>query len=471
MRSKPVIRIRHGLDIPVPGTATLRLGDLAEPGHYAVKPTDHVGVEPRLLVGEGDTVMAGTPLFVDKRNPDAHFTSPVSGTVSAILRGEKRALLAVVVASDGAHKSTVFQSYDSTANPEGMSRDQVAALLVESGLWTALVRRPFGIAPTLNEQPKALFISTFDTSPLPVDYSFILAGREEDFQTGIDVLKRLAGTVHLSVSAPTRRKAIAEAGNLFFTQLRNVELHRFAGPHPAGLVGTQIASIDPINKGECVWTIGVQDVATIGHLFRTGEYRPERVVALCGPTVATPQYYRTFTGASVSGMAQLAKADADSAAVRLISGNVLSGTAIASDGYLSAGCDKVSVLPEGDRYDFLGWLRPNVRKFSASRTFLSGFVAGRQHRKCLEKCQFDTGYHGSRRPLFVTGEFERLVPIGIYPNELIKACITGDIERMEGLGIYEVEPEDLALCEFADTSKTEIQALVRQALELLRKEG
>ncbi len=455
MKDLEVIRIKKGLDIPIPGTARRELTDLFPDGYeFAVKPTDYVGVAPRLLVSEGDKVKAGTPLFEDKNNEGVPFVSPVSGTVTAIVRGEKRALLSVVVTESGKRKA---ESDNICKDADGYRRTMIA-----SGVWNLLRQRPFGIVPRKDSQPKAVFVSVFDSSPLPVDVDFVLRDRKEDFQQGINALATFA-PVHLSLDGKRQRDS-------FLAQIANATVHFFEGPHPAGLVGTQIACIDPINKGETVWTVNAQDVATIGHLLRTGEYRPERVVALCGPCVDNPQYYRVLDGMKVEAMTDKNLAQGKSR--RIICGDVLSGTSIAEDGYLSASCDKVCLIPEGDYYDFMGWLRPNFRKYSVSRTFLSGFFKRKAEsgkRKAFG-FTFDTGKHGSVRPLFVTGEFEKLVPLDIYPMQLIKACIIGDIELMENLGIYEVEPEDLALCEFADTSKTEIQAIIRSGLEKIRKE-
>ncbi|MBO7489561.1 MAG: Na(+)-translocating NADH-quinone reductase subunit A [Bacteroidales bacterium] len=460
-----VIRIKKGRDIPIPGTAQQNITELfPEVCEYAVKPTDYVGVAPRLLVAEGDNVLAGTPLFEDKNNEGVPFVSPVSGTVKAIVRGEKRALLAVVVGTENGERKTESATHPAlTGTPlqEGrVTESDVRETMIKSGLWNLLRQRPFGIVPRKDSQPKAIFISAFDSSPLPVDLDYALKGREEDLQQGVKVLATIA-PVHLSLNAKSQR-------NSFMTKIANAEIHFFEGPHPAGLVGTQIAKISPINKCESVWTVNVQDVATIGHLFRTGEYRPERVVAVCGPCVEEPQYYRIIEGMKAETLLHFPQASR----LRTICGDVLSGTSISTDGYLSASYDKISVIPEGDYYDFMGWLRPNFRKFSFSRTFLSGFFKRRTEngeRRTLN-FTFDTGRHGSVRPLFVTGEFEKLVPLDIYPMQLIKACIVGDIELMENLGIYEVEPEDLALCEFADTSKTEIQAIIRNGLEKIRKE-
>lgn len=465
------IRITKGLDIPIPGAAQREL-ELLFPSHdgvqyeYAVKPTDYVGVAPRLLVSEGDSVIAGSPLFEDKNNPGIPFVSPVSGTVKAIVRGEKRKLLSVIVEADeGLQRNRQFKITDADLT----DAEKIREMLVESGLWNMLRQRPFGIVPRPGSQPKAIFISAFDSSPLPVDYDYILqahrslAQSRENFQQGITVLSQIA-PVHLSLDGKSQRDS-------FLANTANATVHFFEGPHPAGLVGTQIAYIDPINKGETVWTIGVQDVAIIGHLFHTGTYKPDRVVAFCGPNVLKPIYYSLLAGSDIP--TTILKDG--SGKQRIICGDVLSGVSmrrtkdnIASDSFLSASCDKVCFIPEGDYYDFMGWLRPNLRKFSISRTFLSGILS--KIKIQCSKIDFDTSKHGSQRPLFVTGEFEKLVPLDIYPMQLIKACIVGDIELMENLGIYEVEPEDLALCEFADTSKTEIQAIIREGLEKVRKE-
>ena len=465
-------KIKKGLDIHIPGTAEKVLSVMPEAGEYAVKPTDYIGVAPRLLVAEGDTVEAGSPLFEDKNNEGVPFVSPVSGIVKAVVRGEKRALLAVVVVSDG--KRQAASGRPGTENdPDG-----IRETILKTGLWNLLRQRPFGIVPRKDSRPKALFVTLFDSSPLPVDMDFILQGREDDFRYGLEMLAKIAGPVHLAFNGNSQRESKLKSDN------PKISNHFFAGPHPAGLVGTHISLISPINKGETVWTVNAQDVATIGHYFATGEYYPLRTVALCGPCVYNPQYYQVLDGANIGEITGglLLPENSETGHLRIICGDVLSGTSVDDDGYLSAGCDKISVIPEGDYYDFMGWLRPNFKKFSFSRTFLSGHLSkllchrspatGRQSLITNHDSLFtiDTGIHGSVRPLFVTGEFEKLVPLDIYPMQLIKACIVGDVEQMEELGIYEVEPEDLALCEFADTSKTEIQTIVRNALEKLRKE-
>ncbi len=447
------IKIKKGLDIEIRGTAIQEVEPLTVTGDFALMPDDHVGVAPRLLVAEGDTVLAGSPLYEDKNNTLAHFVSPVSGTVKAIVRGEKRALLAVVVSADSEQKSVEYKKL----NPLQANRDELTQHLVDTGLWTLIKQRPFGIIPHTPDAPKAVFVSVFDSSPLPVDYTFALKGREEDFQWGIDALHRLSGKVYLSLHSTQ--------ANTFLAKTQHAEIHYFEGCHPAGLVGTQIAKISPINQGERVWTVEAQDIAILGHALRCGEYKPERMVAVGGPSVAFPHYYRTLGGVQVSMLTP----KMDDAHVRYICGDVLSGISVAREGFLSAACSKVSVIAEGDQYDFLGWLRPNFKKYSLSRTFLSGFFARCKKSTVAQRCAIDTGYHGSHRPLFVTGEFETLTPLNIYPMQLIKSCMIGDIDQMISLGLLEVEPEDLALCEFADTSKTEIQKVIREGLELIRK--
>lgn len=444
------IRIKKGLDLCLKGAAQLQTVDSTSIQDYAIKPTDFIGVTPKLLVKEGDTVKAGTPLFYDKNNEAIRFCSPVSGTVKAVVRGEKRKLLAVVVTSDGTHTS---ESFDTSK----LGREEIINTMLASGAWTLLRQRPYGIVADPAAKAKGIFISAFDSNTLAPDYDYVLKGREADFQKGLDILSKLA-KVHLSYNPQLNKSSM-------FTAAKNVELHQFEGKHPAGLVGTQIAMIDPINKGEAVWTINVQDVAVIGHLFATGEYRPEKLIALAGPVVSDPKYFKIFAGANLQTVTSAVTTDN----VRFISGSVLSGTQIEKDGFIGHYDSYVSVIEEGNKYDFMGWLLPGFKKYSVSRTFLSGFFARcASNGKSVNCREVNTGLHGSVRPHVVTGEFERVMPLDIYPMQLIKACIIGDIDLMENLGIYEVEPEDFALCEFVDTSKTEIQTVIREGLELIR---
>ena len=455
------IKIKRGLDIPLQGWATHCLTDLRYEPLYAVKPTDYVALQPRLKVAEGDSVRHGDELFCDKHDERIRFTSPVDGVVRSIVRGERRALQAVVVE----------RASDASFTQPRWANLPLRDAMLDCGLWTALRQRPFGIVPSPDDSPKAIFISCFDSAPLAPDFAFVMAGREHLFVEGVRALSSLTeGCVHLSFSSDKQVSTLLLNACM---AVERVKIHYFQGPHPAGNVGTQIASLDPINKGEKVWTIPYQEVATLGRLASEGCYCPERMIAFVGPVARHPQYYRLYAGASVASMAESQLANTNYPALqiqhsaRLISGNVLSGTQIDADGFLGANDAMITAIEEGDQYDFMGWLMPGFDKFSFSRTFLSGLHS--QVAKLLP-LSFNTNLHGGVRPLVFTGNFERVFPFNIYPMQLIKAAIIGDIELMEKLGIYEVEPEDLALCEFIDPSKTEIQSVIRGALEQCRKE-
>ena len=482
------ITIRKGLDIPISGAAELRLTDARSITTYAVKPTDFVGLTPHLVVEEGDVVQAGDALFVDKHDERILFTSPVNGHVKAIVRGEKRKLLEVVVEAD--FKSTSSTGSDCKSSPTTMHADEIKEAMLQCGLWTMLRQRPFGTVANPDDKPKTIFVSAFDSAPLAPDYDFALQGKETFFAKGLEALGKLTdGKVHICFR-PNQK--LAEQFSIRNSQLTtsnasHFSIHFIKGPHPSGSIGTQIAHIDPINKGEVVWTMNPQDVAVLGELVTTGNYNPEKVIAIAGPNIKNPHYYRVKAGACLSEIIKgqllnnnYPKIDADDSAKanRVISGDILSGTQIAVEGFIGAYDDLVSILPEGDYYDFMGWMMPGLRKYSFSRTFLSGFMPkstfkplGIELPRFESLWKYDTNTHGDERPLVFTGNFERVFPFDIYPTQLIKACIIGDIELMENLGIYEVEPEDFALCEFIDTSKTDIQAIVREALEKLRKEA
>ncbi len=446
-----VITIRKGLDIPIDGVAAQHVIDKLDIRLYAVKPTDFVGLTPKLLVAEGDAIKVGDALFCDKNDERIRFTSPVGGMVKAVVRGEKRKILEVVVEADGKIETSEYFGF--SENSEDLKN-----IMLQCGLWTMLRQRPFGTVANPDDEPKAIFVSAFSSAPLAPDYDFVMQGRKEFFKKGLEALTKLTkGKVHVCFGHETLGGVMRDIEQL---PTANCQLptHYVKGPHPAGNIGTQIAHIDPINKGDVVWTMNIQDVAVLGELVSTGVYNPEKIIAVAGPNVANPQYYKVRAGACIKDFGFKENS-------RIISGNVLSGNKIESDGFIGAYDDLVSAIPEGDYYDFMGWLMPGVKKFSFSRTFLSGFLPK------LLRWKFDTNTHGDVRPLVFTGYFEKVFPFDIYPTQLIKACVIGDIELMENLGIYEVEPEDFALCEFIDVSKTDIQAIVREALEKLRKEG
>ncbi len=462
--SPDTITIRKGLDIPIGGKAEKRLTEASGITSCALKPTDYVGLTPRLLVGEGDVVAMGDALFCDKNDERLRFTSPINGQVKAIVRGEKRKVLEVVVEANG---KTVPAIYEIPTTPE-----ETKDLMLRSGLWTMMRQRPFGIVANPDDKPKAIFVTGFNSAPLAPDYDFMMQGREAFLKKGLEVLTQLTdGKVHICFR-PGQKLA-----NHLSSLNSRLSTHFVKGPHPAGNIGTQIVHIDPINKGEVVWSINLQDVAVLGELVETGIYNPQKIIAVAGPNLKNPHYYRVSAGICLKDIiaGQLLNAEYpemeapdSSKGNRIISGDVLSGTQITAEGFLGAYDDLVSILPEGDYYDFLGWLMPGFRKYSFSRTFLSGFL---QIPRFSSLWRFDTNTHGDERPLVFTGNFERVFPFDIYPSQLIKACIVGDIEQMENLGIYEVEPEDFALCEFIDVSKTNLQEIVREALEKIRKEA
>lgn len=433
------IKIKKGLDIPLGGLPERTLIDVRCIERYAVKPPDVVGFTPRLLVAEGDMVAAGQPLVADKHDPRLTLPSPVHGTVEAIVRGEKRKLMEVVVR----------KGLEDLKDPKN-HKD----LTPEAPVWWMIKERPFGTIANPDHKPKGIYVSLRDTNPLAPDLDFALKGREQEFEAGVKALE-----------------AIAE-----------VHCVRAEGPHPAGNIGTIIASLDPINKGECVWTVNAQDVANIGRWCLTGDYRPERVISVGGPTAKTPHYYRVICGTCLKQITDAQLMDNSYPSLtrttnttRIISGSPLNGTTVAADGFLGMYDQQLCFIEEGDHYDFMGWLIPGLKKFSFSKTFLSGFMGlvGKMGFMGDRKPSYDfnTNVHGSVRPFLFTGSFERVFPFDIYPLQLIKACIVGDVELQEKLGIYEVEPEDFALCEFIDPSKTEIQTIIREALEVLRKEA
>lgn len=444
-----VIKIKKGLDIPLAGSAEKTVKSV-ESSNYAIKPTDFTGVFPKLMLKEDGKVKAGTAIFYDKYNEKVKFTSPVSGTITAINRGPKRVIEEIVIESDGKFEYEEFQQ----ANPNDLDVETIKGQLLESGLWPAIRRRPFEVIARPEDKPKAIFISGFDTHPLAPDLSFIAHGKGDEFQTGLDALKKLTeGTIHLNILANEKNTGV-------FTNAKNVQINRFMGPHPAGNVGTQINKIDPVNKDEVVWHINVQDVIMIGRLFLNGRYDATKIVALAGSEVKNPHYFKLIHGSSIEPMvAQNLKQEH----VRYISGNPLTGDKTYNRGFIGYYDHQVTVLPEGDHFEFVGWAAPGFNKFSTSRTYFSWLQSGKKYR-------IDTNLKGGPRALVMTGQYEKVFPFDIYPMQLLKAIIVEDIELMEKLGIYEVGPEDFALCEFVDTSKTEIQEIVHNGLEMARKE-
>ncbi len=445
------IKIKKGLNIKLAGEAGKILSDLPSPETFAIKPTDFIGVTPKLLVKQGDEVKTGTPLFYDKNNEAIKFCSPVSGEVIEVIRGEKRRILEVKILADKELTYVVFNK----ANPDDLSREEILQALLNSGVWPLIRQRPFGIIANPNEIPKSVFISAFDTNPLAPDNNFIMHGNDEEFQTGLDALRKLTGgKVHLNINADGTPSAI-------FLGSKGVVINNISGPHPAGNVGLQIHHLDPVNKGEVVWCINIQDVLIIGRLFTHGKFDPVRVIALTGSQVKHPKYYKTLVGSAVKNI--IADGGLKDGENRIISGNVLTGKQIDSDGYIGFYDAQVTVIPEGHKPEFMGWLAPGFNKLSMSRTFFSWLKPNKKH-------SIDTNMHGEERPFVITGEYEKVFPMDIYPVQLLKSILIEDIEMMENLGIYEVVEEDFALCEFVCTSKIEAQHIIRKGLDIIRRE-
>jgi len=445
-----IIKIKRGLDIKLQGKAEKNLIKAGSSGPYALKPTDFIGLFPKLNIQAGDPVKIGTALFSDKARPEIKFVSPVSGKVTEIIRGEKRKILSVIMESDGKDDFMKFFSGD----PLTLSPGKITETLLESGTWPLIRQRPYNVIANPKQKPKAIFISGFDSAPLSPDLDFIMKDMEKEFQTGINALKKLTeGKVHLSLPADSE---VCPA----FSKASGVELHYFKGPHPAGNPGIQIHHIDPINKGEVAWVVSPQGVASIGKLFIEGSYDNNITLALTGSEVSKPAYYKLIKGASILS---LLKENTSSKELRIISGNVLTGSQLMKDGFLGFYDNQVTVIPEGKFFDFLGWALPGLEKFSTSRSFFSWLCPSKQY-------VLDTNLKGGERAFVISGQYEKVLPMDIYPVQLIKAILAENIDKMEQLGIYEVVEEDMALCEFVCTSKIEVQAILRKGLDLMRKE-
>lgn len=442
------IHLKKGLDIPIKGVAAQKTVKTVVPTTVAVKPTDFKGLLPRLLVKEGDPVLAGSPVMADKMHPEILLTSPVSGTVAQIVRGEKRKLLAVVIKADDKKAAVDFGPQKIAS----MGADEVRDLLLKSGLWVALVQRPYGILADPALRPKSVFISAFNTAPLAADYDYTLFSDVQYVQAGVDVLGKLTdGGVHLSINERT-------ASSTPFHKIENVIMHVVSGKHPAGNVGVQISHIAPIQKGDTVWTVSLPLVAAIGKLFATGKLDLSRKVAVTGPSVADPAYVAALPGTPVKELVE----PGDN--VRVVGGNVLTGEILGTDGYLGFFQDQLTLLPEGNHKEWFGWAKPFRPKiFSTSACYFSWLTP-------RKKYEMDTNLHGGLRAFVQTKCFEDVTPIEIFPIYLIKACLAKDIEKMEQFGIYEVLPEDLALCDYVDPSKNEIQAIIADGIDYMIKE-
>ena len=448
--SKTIV-LKKGLNLPITGCAEKRLSKTLLSDVVALQPSDFKGLLPRLLVKEGDPVLAGSPVFSDKNNPDILITSPASGTVKAIVRGEKRKLLAVLIQTDPEQKYADF----GVKSPAALSADEVKAALLSSGLWPWLVQRPYGIIANPALTPKAIFVSAFNSTPGAADTDFAFESEIAAIQTGIDALARIA-TVHVSFNAKTYASSP-------LAKLAGIEKHFFEGKCPAGNVGVQISHICPIKKEETVWTVSLQGLAAIGKLFSKGKYDVRRLVAVSGPMAIQPAYVNALPGTPMTALKAFYSTNED--IVRIISGDVLSGKTVGVEGYLGFFDNTVTIIKEGTEKEPFGWAKPlRWNQFSTDHTYFSWLTPWRKY-------DMDTNLHGGPRAFVMSDEYyAKVLPMDIYPLYLIKACIAGDIEKMEKFGIYEVLPEDLAVCEFVDPSKNYIQEIIAKGIDLMLKE-
>ncbi len=446
------INLKNGLDIPIAGIAVQKVKKAIAPDVVAVKPTDFRGLMPRLLVKEGDIVEAGTPVMADKLCPDVLFASPVSGTVEAVVRGEKRKLLEIRIKADRTQKYVDFGVKD----VKSLDAVQIKAALLQSGLWPSLIQRPYGVIANPESAPKAVFVSAFSTAPLAADPEYALRDDLDHIQTGVNALAKLtSGGVHMSFNE-------VNYNGTPFHKLENIIAHTFSGKHPAGNVGVQIHHIAPIQKGETVWTVSLMMLAAIGKLFNTGKYDVSRKVAITGPKAVEPCYVTALAGMSMADIKEFYDNSAND--LRFISGDVLSGTNIGAEGFLGFHDNQVTILKEGNEYELLGWAKPfRCKQFSASHTYFSWLTP-------KKKYDMDTNLHGGPRAFVMSDLYGKVLPMSLYPVYLIKACLTGDLDKMEKFGIYEVLEEDLALCEYVCPSKIEIQSILSDGIATMMKE-
>lgn len=448
---EPLYKIKKGLDIMLEGAAEQQLAVCPLAETYAVKPADFNGIVPKLAVKEGCSVKAGDPLFVDKATEKIAVVSPVSGTVKAIERGERRKLLRICIESDGKQDYKSFNAPD----PEKASGEEVHALMLEAGMAAFLRQRPYDVIADPEQKPKSIFVSAFSTMPLAADFSFVAKGREGDFKTGIAALSRIA-PVYVGINP--------QQINSELLPITHAKVSVFSGPNPAGNVGVQINHIDPVNKGETVWTMAPEHVIMLGELFRTGKVNLTRRIAVAGSMITAPAYVETLIGAPMTSI--IGDKIKGTGHVRIIGGNPLVGERSGMDDYLGVFCTEVCAIPEGDDVnEAFGWIMPRLNQFSTSRSYFS-WLFGKS-----KKYDLDCRIKGGERHIIMSGEYDRVFPMDIYAGYLIKAIITGDIDRQEALGIYEVAPEDFAVAEFVDSSKLELQKIVREGLDLLRKEN
>ncbi len=449
------VNLQKGHNILLEGVPEQIIDEQVEVTTFAVQPTNFIGISPipKVMVEIGAEVKAGDPLFFDKKSPEVKYCAPVSGEVIAVNRGEKRSIVEVVILAD---KEVKYRTYE-MPDLDSVSREELVQFLLESGAWPLIRQRPYNVVADFNEAPRDIFISTFDTGPLAPDLNFVVEGKGEDFQMGLDVLNKLTdGKVYLGLDGNGET-----APSKVFTEAEGVEKQWFMGKHPAGNVGIQIHNTDPILSGDKVWTLGVQEVITLGKLFTEQRFNTERIVAVTGAELKQAKYVKTHLGAKIGDLVKDNKASDN---LRLISGDVLSGEKKTEEQFLNIYDNQVTVAKEGDYYEMFGWLIPIKARPSISRTFPNFLFPDL-------KFKADTNMHGEKRAFVVTGQYESVLPMDVYLQHLMKAIIINDLERMEGLGIYELVEEDVALCEFVCTSKQPLQQILREGLDMMREQG
>ena len=443
------IRIKKGLDIKLVGVAEKNTTKSSQSSVYAVKPEDFHGITPKLVAKEGTEVKAGDTLFYSKSDERILFPSPVSGKVTEVIRGARRKVLAVKIAADTMQVYKDFGAKDA----DTLSAEEVKNHLLASGCWPFVKQRPYDVVANPNQAPKAIFISAYASAPLAADLEYTLAGKEVELQAAITAVSKLTeGLVHVSVGANTTSP---------LANLKGIELHKVAGPHPSGNVGTQIAKLDPINKGEVVWVITPQDLVVIGELLLTGKLNVSRTIALTGSQFSKPAYVTAISGAAIADVTANNLNDDNT---RIISGNVLSGKEVKADEFLGYYDNQITAIPEGDDYEFFGWNKPIFNKISTSRALTFSWLTPKK------KYDLNTNTNGEHRAFVVTGSYEEVFPLDIYPMQLLKAFMYKDLDEMEALGGYEVAPEDFALTEFVCVSKQPHQKIIREGLDLMREE-
>ena len=441
------IKIKKGLDLKLKGECQNTLTQIERSKTFAVRPSDFHGVIPKLVVRQGDKVKAGAPLFYSKNDSRIQFVSPVSGEIKEIRRGEKRVILEVLIQADSQDE---FVNHGSQ-NVDQLSSDQLKSFLLGSGCWPFVKQRPYDVIANPDDKPKAIFVSGINSEPLATDLNFTLSECKQALGLGFKALSKLSTNVHLTV----------DSNSNWSENFEGVKVHRAQGKHPVGLVSTQIAKIDPINKGEKVWVVQIEDVALIGQALKEGCLKQDRLIGLAGTGFVSNHYVKVRMGAQVS---DLIKGNLKQGDFRIISGDVLTGDKVKESGFLGFYHKQLTVIPEGDDYDFFGWNRPRPKKFSFYRAAMFSFLTPNK------KYDLNTNTNGEHRGFVMTGDYEKVFPLDIFPVQLLKSILVKDIDQMEALGIYEVAPEDFALTEFICVSKQDHQHIVRQGLDLMIKE-